>query len=613
MDPGAVLFVNENLGGHASMHLSLRDALPGGPSRARRALHRRPACRVSAPGGRRAAAGARRRSTSTCTRCASSSPRARSRADWSAGRASSPAVPTCPLYTQSIALRSVDLLRALPVGRVDRRHVPPGRLPPAAPPADPLHRVARSRWPSRFEEQVYAAATRVVAQSEWVADCLERAYGVEPGPHPRRPVRARASAPPPARRRPPGLPEVTFVGSTLERKGGLRLLRVFREHLRDRCVLNLVTREPCAPEPGVRRPRRLRAGRPAPARAARRTRRSSRSRPRWTTRPTASSRRCGPGLPVVATRVGALPEMVVDGTTGLLVTHDDADLADGHRDRCSTTRTGPRRWARRGPGPVRGRLRRPDDRAAARRPERGPGGLPGGGRGVTRGALRPANPRVAGGRFPAGRTGITLRGRTREWLRLRSTPGRDSDVANMTSSGHALSGGRAASRSEPRLTVAGRETTAPPPGPRAARSVRPDRASRCSTASSASASSWCCCRSPRWWRSRCGSRSGRPVIFRQRRVGRDDQPFDVYKFRTMAPGPPSAAGAGRPGPPPAPTRATDDPRHTARRPVPAEVEPRRAAAVLERGVRRHEPRRPPPRAGRDRRPLRAVAAPATHR
>ena len=28
MDPGAVLFVNENLGGHASMHLSLRDALP---------------------------------------------------------------------------------------------------------------------------------------------------------------------------------------------------------------------------------------------------------------------------------------------------------------------------------------------------------------------------------------------------------------------------------------------------------------------------------------------------------------------------------------------------------------------------------------------------------
>jgi glycosyltransferase involved in cell wall biosynthesis len=33
------------------------------------------------------------------------------------------------------------------------------------------------------------------------------------------------------------------------------------------------------------------------------------------------------GLAVVATRVGALPEMVLDGTTGLLVRHDDADFA----------------------------------------------------------------------------------------------------------------------------------------------------------------------------------------------------------------------------------------------------------------------------------------------
>ena len=32
-------------------------------------------------------------------------------------------------------------------------------------------------------------------------------------------------------------------------------------------------------------------------------------------------------MPVVATRVGALPEMVQDGVTGLLVAHDDDALA----------------------------------------------------------------------------------------------------------------------------------------------------------------------------------------------------------------------------------------------------------------------------------------------
>jgi glycosyltransferase involved in cell wall biosynthesis len=32
------------------------------------------------------------------------------------------------------------------------------------------------------------------------------------------------------------------------------------------------------------------------------------------------------GLPVITTRSGAVPEMVEDGVTGILVAHDDADL-----------------------------------------------------------------------------------------------------------------------------------------------------------------------------------------------------------------------------------------------------------------------------------------------
>ena len=37
----------------------------------------------------------------------------------------------------------------------------------------------------------------------------------------------------------------------------------------------------------------------------------------------ACSRRCSPGLPVVASNVSSLPELVVDGETGILVRPDD--------------------------------------------------------------------------------------------------------------------------------------------------------------------------------------------------------------------------------------------------------------------------------------------------
>jgi glycosyltransferase involved in cell wall biosynthesis len=128
------------------------------------------------------------------------------------------------------------------------------------------------------------------------------------------------------RREAQGLPQVTFVGKSLERKGGLRLLRTFREHLRGRCELNLVTLEPVAPEPGVRV---INDFTPGDARLVELLSRSALFAfpSDMDNSPYSVLEAMVAGLPVVATRVGGVPEMVVHGETGLLVGDDDRDLA----------------------------------------------------------------------------------------------------------------------------------------------------------------------------------------------------------------------------------------------------------------------------------------------
>jgi glycosyltransferase involved in cell wall biosynthesis len=229
------------------------------------------------------------------------------------------------MYTQSIALLSVDHLRSMPsVVSTDATFLQGAfHLPHRRP---TRYTSSAMRVAQRFERRVYAAATLLVAQSEWVADCLERAYGVE---RDRIRVIAFGLTPglPPPRVPAPSLPEVTFVGATLDRKGGARLLRVFREHLRGRCVLNLVTREPVAPEPGVRIISDFEPGDPRLPGLLART--SVFAFPtEMDNSPYCVIEAMRAGVAVVATRVGALPEMVENGTTGLLVTHDDVALAD---------------------------------------------------------------------------------------------------------------------------------------------------------------------------------------------------------------------------------------------------------------------------------------------
>ncbi len=323
MDPGEVLFVNENLGGHASMHLSLREALPEvdpdldadfvdvpTSGTLRRVLH------AQVPGL------ARLDLDLHPLRFQLAESEVARRLLIRAFRRAVPDV--LHVYTQSIALRSIDVLRSMPSvvstdatflqGAFHLPHRRPTRFTGSA------VRVAQ-----QFERRVYAAATLLVAQSEWVADSLRRAYDIDPSRI--RVVPFGLHRGPTVRRVPAaGLPEVTFIGATLARKGGDRLLRVFRQRLQGRCVLNLVTRDTISPEPGVRVFSDFEPGDPRLPELLART--AVFAFPtEMDNSPYCVLEAMRAATPVVTTRVGALPEMVQDRRTGLLTTHDDTALA----------------------------------------------------------------------------------------------------------------------------------------------------------------------------------------------------------------------------------------------------------------------------------------------
>jgi starch synthase len=310
-----VLFVNENIGGHATVHNNLRRALATRPDIDATFYD------VPAPGlGRRLVAAAlpglaRLDLDLQPLRYQLAQSAVVHRAVTRLGADAD----VIHVYTHNAALLSSGILRGRPVVvALDGTNTQNAfRLPYRAP----------TRWTGLalrtvvpLERRVYDAATLVVAQSEWAAASVA-SYGVDRERI--RVIRYGVTVPDrPAEIQPAGRPTILFVGRSLARKGGRRLLQLYRQHLSSIADLDLVTLDRVAPSPGVRVINDILPGDErlsAILRAA-----TVFAFPSEIDQsPNAVLEAMAMGVPVVALRVGAVGEIVDDGVTGLLVDPGD--------------------------------------------------------------------------------------------------------------------------------------------------------------------------------------------------------------------------------------------------------------------------------------------------
>jgi glycosyltransferase involved in cell wall biosynthesis len=314
-----VLFINENIGGHATMHLNVRRCLVDHPDieatflDAPAATLARRLVGASVPGLDRLDLDFQPLRAQL----------ALSRAVNRALRTVAP-VDVVHAYTQNAVLLSPDFLGRQPaVVSTDATNVLNAQLIPHRQPTRWTPTTVRAT--ARFERRVYEAATIVVSHSEWAAQSLREDYGVDGDRI--RIIPFGVEVPAAAPRLETSLPEVTFIGKAMTRKGGWRVVESFRRSLRGRAVLNLVTLEPVPAEPGVNVFNDFRPGDPRLPELL--------SRTAVLAFPTdqdtfgyAVLEAMAAGVPVVASRITAIPELVDDGVTGLLVDPHNADELD---------------------------------------------------------------------------------------------------------------------------------------------------------------------------------------------------------------------------------------------------------------------------------------------
>jgi glycosyltransferase involved in cell wall biosynthesis len=170
-------------------------------------------------------------------------------------------------------------------------------------------------------------SNRITTWSQWAKDSLVRDYKVgadkvvviHPGamlanfPDPTRPVERR-----------PGPVRILFVGRDFERKGGDLLLRVFKRGLRQSSELQLVTSEDIPAGDGVSVYRGLGPHSPELLRLY-----AEADVFAFPTRAdcfgVVLTEAMAASLPIVTTRVAAIPEAVEDGESGFIIEPDDGD------------------------------------------------------------------------------------------------------------------------------------------------------------------------------------------------------------------------------------------------------------------------------------------------
>ena len=189
------------------------------------------------------------------------------------------------------------------------------------------------KW--RLNRDCFAAARQIVAWSEWTKDGLVKGYGVAPekvavippgvtvsdwvSPKPRRePSNPQSPIPNPQS------VKVLFVGGDLERKGGALLLQAFRALRPLGVELHLVTRDKLPSEPGLFVYNNVKPNSDVLKNLY------------WASDifclptlgdclPMVLSEAGAAGLPLVSTRMAAIPEVVREGETGLLIPPGDAE------------------------------------------------------------------------------------------------------------------------------------------------------------------------------------------------------------------------------------------------------------------------------------------------
>jgi len=315
---GRALLINENVGGHATMHLGVRAALAELPEIDAELLDVpapgliRRVARLPVPGLARLDLDLQplRSELAKSTWVRRHLERRRGSFD------------VLHIYSQNAALLSAAELRRVPsVVSTDGTGMQCAFMLPYRDAT--RFTPSRARLTRRLEHRVFDAANFVVAQSEWCATSLRDDYGVSAD---RLRVIPFGVVVPDAvaGHDATGLPEITWVGATMGRKGGWRLLNLFRRSFRDRCRLNLVTREDVPEEPGVRV---FRDVEPNDGKLAQILTRSAAFMFTSTTDTFgyAPLEAMAVGVPVIGFRCHAVPELVEDGVTGMVVDPEPGD------------------------------------------------------------------------------------------------------------------------------------------------------------------------------------------------------------------------------------------------------------------------------------------------